>query len=159
MVRVQREAFDVGHETASLTDGRTDVGGVVSFVGYCRDEAGTLDALELEHFPGMAESEMAGIAAEAEGRWPLLGLLLVHRYGLIRPGEPIVLVAAASVHRAAAFAAADFVMDFLKTGAPFWKREHRKGVEHDPRSSRAWVAAQTSDDEARVRWGSTAPVA
>lgn len=157
VVRVQREAFDVAQAMASLTDGRTDVGGVVSFVGYCRDEAGTLDALELEHFPGMAESEMAGIAADAERRWPLLGLIIIHRYGLIRPGEPIVLVAAASAHRAAAFAAADFVMDLLKTCAPFWKREHRKGVEHDPRSSGAWVSAKTSDDEAKSRWGSTGP--
>lgn len=157
MVRVQREIFDLAHETSSLTDGRTDVGGVVSFVGSCRDEAGTLDALELEHFPGMAESEMASIAADAEDRWPLLGLIIVHRYGLIRPGEPIVLVAAASTHRAAAFAATDFVMDFLKTAAPFWKREHRKGVEHDPRSSGAWVAAKTSDDEAGARWGSAGP--
>lgn len=154
VVRVQRETFDFGAEAASLSNGRADVGALVSFVGYCRDEAGTLDALELQHYAGMAEAEIEKIAADAERRWPLLGLLVIHRFELIRPGEPIVLVAAAAAHRAAAFSAADFVMDFLKTGAPFWKREHLKAGERDPRSPDAWVAAKTSDDEANARWNS-----
>jgi molybdopterin synthase catalytic subunit len=151
-VRVQREAFDSGAEAAALADGRTDVGAVVSFTGFCRDEAGTLEALELEHYPGMAEAEIERIAAVAETRWPLLGLIAVHRFGLIRPGEPIVLVAAASAHRRAAFEAAEFLMDFLKAQAPFWKREHRRAAASDPRAPEAWVSAKTSDDEAATRW-------
>ncbi|HMK70613.1 MAG TPA: molybdenum cofactor biosynthesis protein MoaE, partial [Xanthobacteraceae bacterium] len=120
-VRVQAEGFDAGREGAALAGGG-DVGAVVTFVGYCRDEGGTLKALEIEHFPGMAEAEIARVAAEAEARWPLIGLTIVQRFGRIRAGEPIVLVAAASAHRGDAFAAAEMLMDFLKARAPFWKR-------------------------------------
>ena len=151
-IRVAAAAFDPAIEAAALQVGRTDVGAVVSFVGYCRGEAGTLDALELEHFPGMAEAEMDRIAAEAEGRWPLLGISIVHRHGVVKPGEPIVVVAAASAHRSAAFAAADFIMDFLKTEAPFWKREHRAQATADPKAAGSWVAAKAADDAARARW-------
>jgi molybdopterin synthase catalytic subunit len=120
---------------------------VVAFTGYCRDEGGALAALELEYYPGMAEGEMRRIAAEAAGRWPLLGLTLIHRHGRISPGEPIVLVLAASAHRQAAFEAASFLMDYLKTRAPFWKKEYRRDG-----SEGAWVAAKDADDEAAGRW-------
>ena len=146
-VRVQTEDFDVSAEVARLTEGRTDVGAIVTFTGLCRDEGGALFALELEHYPGMAEAEISRIAAEAIQRWPLTGLLAIHRYGLMRPGDNIVLVAAASSHRQAAFEAASFVMDFLKTEAPFWKREHHANGEPG-----AWVDAKEMDDEARARW-------
>ncbi|MBI1620284.1 molybdenum cofactor biosynthesis protein MoaE [Aquamicrobium zhengzhouense] len=146
-VRVQTEDFDVSAEVAKLTEGRTDVGAIVTFTGLCRDEGGALSALELEHYPGMAEAEISRIAAEAVQRWPLTGLLAIHRYGLMRPGDNIVLVAAASSHRQAAFEAASFVMDFLKTEAPFWKREHHANGEPG-----AWVDAKEMDDEARARW-------
>ena len=146
-VRVRRESFDVAEESRRLTEGRADVGAVVAFTGYCRDEGGTLAALELEHYPGMAEGEIARIADEAAARWPLLGLTVVHRHGRILPGEPIVLVLAASAHRSAAFEAASFLMDYLKTRAPFWKKEHRRdGGEGD------WVAAKEEDDHAAGRW-------
>src|SRR5690348_12886966 len=136
IIRVQRESFDLSEESRRLTTGRKDVGAVVAFTGYCRDERETLAALELEHFPGMAEAEIYRIAGEATKRWPLLGLTIIHRHGRILPGEPIVLVLSASVHRQAAFEAASFLMDFLKTRAPFWKKEHRAdGSEGD------WVAA------------------
>ena len=130
-----------------MTAGRRDIGAVVAFTGYCRDEGGTLAALELEHYPGMAEAEIGRIAGEAAERWPLLGLTAIHRYGRIAPGEPIVLVLAASAHRQAAFEAASFLMDYLKTRAPFWKKEHRAdGTEGD------WVAAKDEDDDAAARW-------
>ena len=146
-VSIQRADFDVAQETAALTRGRTDVGGVVSFTGLCRDEGGELAALELEHYPGMAEAEISRVAAEAEARWPLLGLRIIHRHGRLVPGAQVVLVAAAAVHRAAAFAAADFLMDFLKTRAPFWKKEHRlDGTSGD------WVSAKDTDDAAAARW-------
>ena len=120
---------------------------MVTFSGLCRDEAGTLAALELEHYPGMAEAEIARIADEAVGRWPLTGLTAIHRYGRIRPGENIVLVVAASAHRQAAFEAANFLMDYLKSRAPFWKKEHRAdGSEGD------WVDAKEADDKAAARW-------
>jgi molybdopterin synthase catalytic subunit len=147
-IRVQRQSFDLGEESRRLTEGRTDVGAVVAFAGYCRDEAETLSALELEHYPGMAEEEIRRIAGEATARWPLLDLTVVHRTGRILPGEPIVLVLAASKHRQAAFEAASFLMDFLKTRAPFWKKEHRSdGSEGD------WVAARDKDEKAAGRWG------
>ena len=147
LVRVQREAFDLDAETRRLTQGRTDVGAVVAFVGLCRDEGGALAALEIEHFPGMAEAEIGRIASEAQSRWPLLGLSVVHRHGPIAPGEPIVLVVAASAHREAAFEAASFLMDYLKTRAPFWKKERRAdgGAEE-------WVAAKATDDRAADKW-------
>ena len=145
--RVQREDFDPAAETARLTAGRTDIGAVVAFTGLCRGEAGTLAALELEHYPGMAEAEMTRIGALAIERFHLLGLTAIHRYGKIAPGENIVLVIAAAPHRQAAFDGANFVMDFLKTSAPFWKKEHRKdGTAGD------WVAAKDADDKARDKW-------
>ena len=146
-VRVQAEDFDPAAEIDRLSQGRSDVGGVVSFVGYCRDEGGTLAALELEHYPGMAEDELARVADEAWARWPLLGLSLVHRFGRIAPGGRIVLVAAASVHRRAAFEAADFLMDYLKTRAPFWKKEHRTDG-----AVGGWVEAKSGDDADAERW-------
>lgn len=146
-VRVQREAFDEAAEKAALVGGRFDVGAVVAFTGYCRDEGGRLEALELEHYPGMAEAEILRIGQEAAGRWPLLGLTVVHRFGKIQPGEGIVLVLASSAHRGAAFAGADFVMDFLKSRAPFWKKEHgRDGI------AGGWVAAKDEDEASLARW-------
>jgi molybdopterin synthase catalytic subunit len=146
-IRVQTEPFDAGAEASALTRGRTDIGALVSFVGLCRDEAGALEALELEHYPGMAEAELARIAEEAERRWPLLGLTVIHRSGKILPGEPIVLVLCASVHRRAAFSAAEFLMDFLKSRAPFWKKEHRADG-----TPGLWVEAKDSDEAALERW-------
>jgi molybdopterin synthase catalytic subunit len=151
-VRIQREDFDVAAEIAALGDGRTDVGAVVSFTGLCRDEDGRLSALELEHYPGMAQAEIERIARDAAARWPLSGLTVIHRFGMMRPGDRIVVVAAASSHRQAAFEAASFVMDFLKTRAPFWKREHPvSGVPG------GWVEARDEDDASAERWQSTGP--
>lgn len=149
-VRIQAADFDIGAEIALMTQGRTDVGAVVTFSGLCRDEAGTLAALELEHYPGMAEAEIARIAQEALDRWPLLGLTAIHRFGKIAPGENIVLVVAASTHRQAAFEAASFLMDYLKSRAPFWKKEHRADG-----STGSWVDAKEADDAAAARWRSS----
>ena len=146
-VSIRREDFDVAAEIAKLTAGRADVGAVVTFSGLCRDEAGALAALELEHYPGMAEAEIGRIAAEATKRWPLQGLTAIHRYGKIKPGENIVLVVAASSHRHAAFEAASFLMDYLKSRAPFWKKEHRADG-----SEGGWVDAKEADEEAARRW-------
>ncbi|MEI5677419.1 MULTISPECIES: molybdenum cofactor biosynthesis protein MoaE [unclassified Mesorhizobium] len=146
-IRIQREDFDVNAEIARLSEGRADIGAVVTFSGLCRDEAGALSALELEHYPGMAEAEISRIAAEAIERWPLLGLTAIHRFGKIAPGENIVLVVAASAHRHAAFEAANFLMDFLKSRAPFWKKEHRVDG-----STGGWVDAKEADDQAAARW-------
>ncbi|MBZ9734042.1 molybdenum cofactor biosynthesis protein MoaE [Mesorhizobium sp. CA18] len=146
-IRIQREDFDVAAEIAGLTKGRTDIGAVVTFSGLCRDEQGALSALELEHYPGMAEAEIGRIAAEAAGRWPLQGLTVIHRHGKIAPGENIVLVVAASPHRQAAFEAANFLMDYLKSRAPFWKKEHRADG-----SEGSWVEAKEADDQAAERW-------
>lgn len=146
-VRIQAADFDVAAEIAALTASRKDVGAVVTFSGLCRDEAGALSALQLEHYPGMAEAEIARIAAEATERWPLTGLTAIHRFGKIAPGENIVLVVAASAHRQSAFEAASFLMDYLKSRAPFWKKEQRAdGREGD------WVEAKDSDDAAAKRW-------
>ncbi|MGH6925293.1 MAG: molybdenum cofactor biosynthesis protein MoaE [Propylenella sp.] len=146
-IRIQREAFDLAEETRRLTAGRTDIGATVAFTGWCRDEGERLAALELEHYPGMAEAEIARIAAEAAERWPLQGLTVIHRHGFIEPGEPIVLVLTASEHRQAAFESASFLMDFLKTRAPFWKKERRvAGAEG------GWVAAKVEDVDAAGRW-------
>ena len=144
-VRVQLEDFDVVAESASLAALGSGVGAIVTFTGLCRDEGGRLAALELEHYPGMAEAEIARIVDEAVGRWPLHGVTVIHRHGRLRPGDNIVLVATASAHREAAFAAASFLMDFLKTRAPFWKKEH--GPEAGD-----WVAAKQDDDTAAERW-------
>ncbi|SCZ09194.1 molybdenum cofactor biosynthesis protein MoaE [Microvirga guangxiensis] len=147
VIRIQAEPFDSAAETEALTGGRGDIGATVAFTGFCRDEGGRLSALELEHYPGMAEAEIARIAGDAEERWPLLGLTVIHRFGLIRPGEPIVLVLAASAHRQAAFEAASFMMDYLKNRAPFWKREHLTDG-----TTGAWVEAKAEDDAAMERW-------
>lgn len=146
-IRIQAEPFDAAAETAALTQGRADIGAVVAFTGLCRDEGGRLEALELEHYPGMAEAEIGRIAAQAQSRWPLLGLTILHRFGRIRPGEEIVLVLTASAHRQAAFEAASFLMDYLKTQAPFWKREHLKDG-----TAGAWIDAKEADDRATDRW-------
>jgi molybdopterin synthase catalytic subunit len=146
-VRVQREDFDLAAEAQALTGGRRDVGALVSFVGLCRDEAGRLSALEIEHYPGMSEREIAAAVAEAEARWPLIGVRVIHRYGEVLPGEQIVYVGVAAVHRGEAFAAAEMLMDFLKTRAPFWKRARRAdGAVED------WVEAKASDAARTSRW-------
>jgi len=147
MIRVQREPFDAGAESDALTAGREDVGAVVSFQGLVRadDGAAAIHAMTLEHYPGMTERELARIEREAQTRWPLQASLIVHRYGRLTPGEPIVLVITASRHRQAAFEACAFLMDWLKTQAPFWKREETAGGER-------WVEAKPADDEAAARW-------
>lgn len=154
LVRVAAEPFDTAAETAPLTAGRTDVGAVVTFTGLCRADAGDtpLSALVLEHYPGMAEEEIGRHLDEARRRWPLEGAVVVHRHGRIEPGEQIVLVATASAHRGAAFAAAEFLMDWLKTSAPFWKKEERA-------AGGGWVAAKAADDAAAARWAGPAPQA
>jgi molybdopterin synthase catalytic subunit len=146
-VRVQAEPFDAAIEEALLTANRRDIGALVTFTGLCRDEAGTLAALELEHFPGMAEAEIGRVAQAALARWPLQGLTVIHRHGRIEAGDKIVFVAAAAAHRGEAFAAAEFLMDYLKTQAPFWKKEHR--LDGAPGG---WVEAKAKDDEAAARW-------
>lgn len=146
-IRIQSEPFDVLAESKGLTDGRRDIGGLVTFTGLCRDESGTLAALELEHYPGMAVAELERVAEEARERWPLKGLTIIHRTGRIIPGDDIVFVAVASEHRRAAFEAADFLMDYLKTRAPFWKKEHPVDG-----SQGNWVEAKQSDDSDADRW-------
>ena len=143
-IRVQPELFDAGAEVAALTAGRSDIGAIVSFTGLVRADD-NLVALTLEHYPAMTARQLAAIAAEAWTRWPLLGGTVIHRHGRLLPGEPIVFVTIASAHRGAAFAAAEFLMDWLKTRAPFWKQEDRGG---DLR----WVPAKASDDAAAARW-------
>jgi molybdopterin synthase catalytic subunit len=146
-VRLQREPFDAAAEAAKLTRGRTDVGALVSFTGICRgEEAGEpIAALTLEHYPGMAEAEIERHVHEAKERWPLTGVTVIHRYGRILPGEDIVVVVTTSPHRAAAFAAAEFLMDYLKTRAPFWKQVEKAG-------EKTWVEAKATDDAAAGRW-------
>jgi molybdopterin synthase catalytic subunit len=153
-IRLQTEDFDVAAEAAALLAGRTDIGAVVTFTGVCRGtEAGEpLAALTLEHYPQMAEAEITRHVAEAEDRWPLMGVTIIHRYGRIEPGQNIVLVVAAAAHRQDAFAAAEFLMDYLKTRAPFWKREERP-------SGSAWVEAKETDDRAVARWDRRPPEA
>lgn len=146
-IAIQAEDFDQAAEIAALTGSRTDVGAVATFTGICRSENGALTALELEHYPGMAEAEIARIAEEAKSRWPLLGVTVIHRHGKIEAGGNIVLVVTTSSHRAAAFAAAEFLMDYLKTRAPFWKKEHFA----DGRTG-GWVEAKDVDDTAADRW-------
>jgi molybdopterin synthase catalytic subunit len=146
-VRLQREPFDVAAEVEKLTRGRTDIGAVVTFTGICRaDENGEpIAALTLEHYPGMADAEIARHVEEANARWPLMGVTVIHRHGRIQPGENIVLVVTASSHREAAFAAASFLMDYLKTRAPFWKQVEKA-------SGKTWVEPKSSDDAAAERW-------
>jgi molybdopterin synthase catalytic subunit len=148
-VRVQREDFDIGAEVRRLTAGRTDIGAVVTFTGTVRSEndgRGGIAGMTLEHYPGMTETELARVEAEAGRRWPLQASLIVHRVGALKPGDNIVLVVTASAHRQAAFAAADFLMDYLKTSAPFWKKER------GPDGAERWVEARQSDDRAVERW-------
>lgn len=171
-IRVQAGRIDAGAIAASLTGSGTGpgsaqgpgsvpgpgpgtgsgaasgaVGALVTFTGYCRDEGGRLRALELEHYPGMAEKQMEKFAHEAAARWPILGLAAIHRFGLIAPGEEIVLVACTSAHRGAAFEAASFLMDYMKTSAPFWKREHLVDG-----TTGGWVEAKDTDEAAADRW-------
>jgi molybdopterin synthase catalytic subunit len=146
-IRIQQADFDIAHEIAALTKGRTDIGAVVSFSGVCRgSESGEpIAALTLEHYPDMAEAEIKRHTDEAMSRWPLTGLSVIHRVGRITPGENIVLVLTASAHRQAAFEAAEFLMDYLKANAPFWKREESaKGT--------SWIEARDHDDAAAARW-------
>jgi len=145
-IAVQAEDFDLNNEVATLRAGRTDIGAIVTFTGTVRDVNGTLKSMTLEHYPGMTENELEKIATEAESRWPLSGCTIIHRYGELRPGDNIVLVAAASAHRQAAFEAAEFLMDFLKSKAPFWKKE-------DTGNESKWVDAKESDTTALKRWG------
>jgi molybdopterin synthase catalytic subunit len=146
-IRIQEADFDVAQEIAALSRGRTDIGAVVSFSGICRgsDHGKTLAALTLEHYPGMAEAEIERHAGTAMSRWPLTGLTVIHRVGRIVPGENIVLVVTASAHRQAAFEAAEFLMDYLKANAPFWKRE-------ESADGTSWVEARQHDDDAAARW-------
>jgi molybdopterin synthase catalytic subunit len=151
MIRVQREDFDVGAALSQLTAGRTDIGGVATFIGLVRDVAGgaAIGAMTLDHYPGMTEKKLAEIEAEAQRRWPLQATLIIHRYGRLEPGDRIVFVATASAHRQAALESCAFLIDWLKTKAPFWK------LEETP-SGPQWVEARDSDDAAAERW-STKP--
>jgi molybdopterin synthase catalytic subunit len=152
IIRLQREPIDVAGEVKKLTGGRKDIGAVVTFTGICRaDENGApIGALTLEHYPGMAETEIGRHVDEARARWPLMAALVIHRHGRIVPGEDIVLVATASSHRQAAFAAAEFLIDYLKTRAPFWKQVEAAG-------GTAWVEAKSADDAAAERWSASPP--
>jgi molybdopterin synthase catalytic subunit len=154
MIRVQREDFDVGAEMTALTRGKHDIGGVASFVGLVRDTAGgeAVTGMTLEHYPGMTEKALAAIEAEARERWPLDDVLIVHRYGHMAPGERIVLVITASSHRQAALEACHFLIDWLKTKAPFWKLE-------ETADGGKWVDARASDDQAAARWVDGTPKA
>ena len=147
MIRVQREDFDIGAELAGLAAGNHRIGGIASFVGLVRDLGGAdaVAALTLEHYPGMTEMKLAEIEREAQRRWPLAASLIIHRYGRLEPGDRIVLVATASPHREAALAACHFLIDWLKTGAPFWKSEETARGER-------WVASRAEDDAAKERW-------
>ncbi len=145
LVRVGEGAFDLGAETAAFAAAQPGAGAVVAFAGLVRDEEGDLLALEIEHFPEMTGKAIAAIAGEAGARWELTGWLVIHRVGRLAPGEAIMMVATAARHRAAAFAAAEFLMDYLKSRAPFWKKEWR-------RSGPVWVAARAEDEAALARW-------
>lgn len=148
VVRLQRDDFDPGTEIARLSEGRTDIGGMVSFIGLVRDfapQVGAIKAMTIEHYPGMTEAELDRIEAEARRRWPLIDCLIIHRYGRLLPGERIVLVATASAHRKAALEACAFLIDWLKIHAPFWKKEESAQGSH-------WVAARAEDDEAAKNW-------
>ena len=146
-VRVQAEDFDVGRELDALTRGRSDVGGLASFVGLVRDanDGQSIRGMTLEHYPGMTEKALEDICAQAQGRWDLIDIVVIHRVGSLVPGDRIVLVGVASAHRGEAFEACEFIMDYLKTRAPFWKRE-------DTAQGTRWVEARSSDDAAAERW-------
>ena len=147
MIRVQTEDFDLGAEVRALTGGRTDLGAIVTFTGTVRDTAKgkPISSMTLEHYPGMTERELSRIADEATARWHLSAVIIIHRVGVLRPQDQIVLVVTASAHRQAAFDGCAFVMDYLKTQAPFWKKETRASGEY-------WIEARSSDDEAAARW-------
>ena len=151
-VRIQREDFDLAAEQRDMTRSRPDIGAVVAFTGICRGEeaGGAVGAMTLEYYPGMAEEEILRHVAEAERRWPLKGVTVIHRHGRLVPGDNIVLVLTAAAHRGEAFAAAEFLMDYLKTRAPFWKREERGGAA-------SWVEAKDNDTAAAERWHKPAP--
>jgi molybdopterin synthase catalytic subunit len=144
-VAVQSAPFDLGAEVAAFTAGVQGAGAVVSFTGLVRDEGGTLSGMEIEHYPGMTEKAIAGIVGEAVSRWSLIDALVIHRHGRLGPGEVIMMVATAAPHRGDAFAAAEYLMDYLKSRAPFWKKETGAGGE-------AWVAAKDADEDALKRW-------
>jgi molybdopterin synthase catalytic subunit len=146
-IRIQSEPFDAAAEARKLSGGRTDVGALVTFTGICRGNEGSepIAALTLEHYPGMAEAEIERHVAEAVARWPLIGVTVIHRHGRIVPGDDIMMVATASSHREAAFAAAEFLMDYLKTRAPFWKQVEKA-------DGKVWVEAKATDDAAAGRW-------
>lgn len=144
-IKVQREAFDIGAELATLSSSDTKVGGVASFIGLVRDMGGPNASMTLEHYPGMTEKQLTAIAEEALSRWPLTKLLIIHRYGKLLPGDAIVLVATAAAHREAALASCAFLIDWLKTKAPFWKLE-------DDGKTQIWVDAKESDNAAAARW-------
>jgi len=146
-ILVQTEAFDLGTEVAAMSSGRTDIGAIASFVGLARDmnESSGVAAMTLEHYPGMTEKALAQLVDDAHARWTLQDVTVIHRIGRLVPGDPIVLVAVASRHRGEAFAACEFIMDFLKTQAPFWKKEETPDGER-------WVEARASDDAAAARW-------
>ena len=146
-IAIQAEAFDLGAEVDAMSKGRTDIGAIASFVGLARDlnEGSGVQAMTLEHYPGMTEKALAALVEEANARWTLLDVSVIHRVGRLLPGDPIVLVAVAGQHRGEAFAACEFIMDHLKTQAPFWKKEET------PEGER-WVEARASDDAAAARW-------
>jgi molybdopterin synthase catalytic subunit len=146
-ILVQSEAFDLGAEVDAVRKGRTDIGAIASFVGLARDmnDGSGVAAMTLEHYPGMTEKALASLVDEANARWTLLDVTVIHRVGRLLPGDPIVLVAVASQHRGEAFAACEFIMDYLKTRAPFWKKEETPAGER-------WVEARASDDAAAARW-------
>ncbi len=146
-ILVQGDAFDLGAEVDAMRHGRTDIGAIASFVGLARDmnEGSSVAAMTLEHYPGMTEKALGKVVDDACARWPLLDVTVIHRVGRLLPGDPIVLVAVASSHRGEAFAACEFIMDYLKTGAPFWKREET------PEGAR-WVEARACDEDAAARW-------
>lgn len=151
-IRIQTEPFDTGAELRGMSAGRTEIGAIACFEGLCRDHhpgesgPGEVRSMELEHYPGMTERAIADMVRQAEHRWPLLDVTVIHRVGCLLPGDPIVLVLVASAHRAAAFAACEFLMDYLKTQAPFWKKETTM-------NGGRWVDARESDDAALQRWG------
>jgi molybdopterin synthase catalytic subunit len=153
MIKIQTEDFDIGAEVRRLTAGRTDLGAIVTFTGTVRDmapkagkEGQPITSMTLEHYPGMTERELERIEGQAHARWPLAGSLIIHRVGVLMPGDNIVLVVTASAHRQAAFEAAEFLMDYLKTSAPFWKSE----AGADGKAN--WVDARETDDAAMMRW-------